>query len=72
MAILAYKSGTIISVRPTGTKGEYKENAMNGAIFKISKREKHRKVFTGDNAVNEALKWVGTPEALELVQEYEP
>lgn len=69
MAILADKNGTIISVVETFKKDCWRENCPNGSLFNVSKRNKHRKVFTGPDAVNDALKWIGTPQALELVQE---
>jgi hypothetical protein len=70
MAILANKNGTIISVVETFKKDHWRENCPNGSLFKVTAAQTHRKVFTGPNAVNEALEWIGTPEALELVQDY--
>ena len=66
MAILANKNGTIISVVPTFKTNTWKENCPKGSLFFVNPRDTHRKVFEGDNAVNDALDWIGTPEALAL------
>jgi len=70
MAILANKNGTIISVVETFKKDHWRENCPNGSLLKVTATQTNRKVFTGPNAVNDALEWIGTPEALELVQSY--
>lgn len=66
MAILANKNGTIISVVPTLKINTWKENCPKGSFFYVKPNEEHRKVFEGTNAVNDALEWIGTPEALAL------
>lgn len=66
MAILAYKSGNLISVKPTFKANTWKENGTKDHLMYVNPKDPTRKVFEGTNAVNDALDWIGTPEALAL------
>lgn len=75
MAILAYKNGNLISVKPTFKTNTWKEDGTKDLLMYVSPKDLTRKVFEGPNAVNDALDWIGTPDALALkidVPVYQP
>lgn len=59
MAILANKNGSLISVVNTDKPNKWKENCPKGSTFTLTEQQTHRKIFTGPNAVEEALVWIG-------------
>lgn len=67
MPILAYKTGTLIAVSATLKTNTWKESGTKETYFTVHPNEETRKVFDGPTAVNDALHWIGTPQALELV-----
>ena len=67
MAILARKSGSLISVSPTDKPTHWKVNEPSGEIIKVNKTDKSSRVFEGEMAVYNALLWIADYESLSLV-----
>jgi hypothetical protein len=55
--ILALKSGTLIPVLPTTNPNKW-QDCYEKTIYTLTPQQTHRKIFSGDTAIDDAIAWI--------------
>lgn len=56
-AILANKNGLLIPVKATNKKNQW-QDSYEKTIYTIKPKQKHRRIFHGENSVSDAIDWI--------------